>query len=408
MFASIPRAFAPVVVIVTAALGVASAAFGQRVTLVDEQVICRLPAMEGGTIYRAPLWAAKLSPDGKTIVYGEWVGDPPPPGDRRGGDRQGGRAQFVIRRLDTAPGAKNVEFRPDVGPTTGADVFSLLDRPTQPFSPNGKLLLLPDCTKPEPPGGEKRRPILVCETETGRIARTDIRADLRYGRIDASNHLLLYMSGQAYSLETGKRVKQFGYMGFVEAASPVAPLALVNTGIEGTPDTPNRVLVWNLRDDRLLATLPTNFRHPYTDDVSPEWTSDGTYIYFVDVTDEKDPERPRITKVWNVKTGQLVGQPFREAIPMGPGPLPGTMFLRQWRGEETAHVLHDAESGARVELPLKFDAVKDALGDKVAYVKSLDGNPHLCVATVKWDLPGKPAAVRLNRTRADGDMRRKR
>ena len=59
-----------------------------------------------------------------------------------------------------------------------------------------------------------------------------------------------------------------------------------------------------------------------------------------------------------------------------------------WRGKGSAYVLHDAESGARVELPLKHADVHDALRDKVAYVKTINGERHLCVATVNWDLPG--------------------
>jgi len=295
-------------------------------------------------------------------------------------------AQPVLRRLDAGRDGKPVEFRPDVGKPNLRD-FAGLTYSDESFSPDGKLLLLPECAEPAPRGGRQRSPVLVCETATGRLARTEIVADLRYGRIDGTSKLFFDVDGSAYSLTTGKRVAKLGYRGLVRAANPVAPMLLIDTGMEGLSQ-PYRVHVWNLRDDRKLATLPTNPRHPYTDDVSPQWTSDGTYVYFIDVTDETDPKEPRITKVWNVKTGQLVGQPFREATPMAPGPLPGSMFLRQWRGEGAAYVLHHAETGTRVELPIKMDDLRDAVREKIAYSKEIDGKAHLCVATVKWDIPG--------------------
>jgi hypothetical protein len=364
---------------IAAVIGLAAGAAGQPVTLVDEQVI---RPVAGGDGVVPSTWSAKLSPDGTTLVY--FVG---PQQDQQ----WAAPGQVVIRRLVRGADEKVAEFRPDLGKPTASD-FHMFTLYRQPFTRDGKLLILPDCTRPQPKGGEKRRPILLCQVATGQLARTEIEADLRYTAIDGTGQMLLYSDGQGFSLTTGKRIKPFAYQGLVESANPVAPLVLVNDGREGRPrDRPQRVHVWNLRDNRLLATLPTNFKHPSTDDVMPEWTSDGTFVYFVDVTDEKDPEEPRTTRVWNVKTRQLVGQPFQEAIPLGPGPRPATMFLRQWRGDETAYVLHDAVSGTRVELPLKFHDVHDALGDKVAYVKLIEGEPHLCVATVKWELPGDAA-----------------
>ena len=195
------RSIAHVCVALITGFAAVPSVFGQHVTLVNEQVISSQP-IERGPIYRG--WvSARLSLDGKTLLYGEPVGKPSVPDQ----PRSARRAQLVIRRLDTA-GAKPTQFRPDIGPSSPSDLNSLLlgAGRTQPFSPNGKLLLLYEFTGgPEPPGWEKKRPILVCEIATGRVARTDIHADLRFGRIDTSNRLLLYRNGQAFSLETGKR-----------------------------------------------------------------------------------------------------------------------------------------------------------------------------------------------------------
>ncbi|HEV2296686.1 MAG TPA: hypothetical protein VGR35_22785 [Tepidisphaeraceae bacterium] len=365
--------------------GLAPRAWSQPVLLIDEQVIRALPMV--GSDPHPSGNSVQLSPDGKTLLYFEPVGDAPP------GKPFDGPAQLVIRRLAPGAGGEVMEFRPDIGQPVLRDLLAVRG---QPFSPDGKLLLLPDYhTRAKPGGGEKRRPILACQTETGRIVRTGIEADIRYGRVDATNRLLLYLDGQAFSLETGKRVREFGYMGIVEAANPRVPLLLVNTGKEGTPDTPDRVVIWNLREDRLLATLPTNFDHPWTDDVNPEWTRDGAYAYFIDVVavTERDGVRDRIryAKVWNAKTGQLVGRPFRAEVPLGLGPLPGTMFLRRRSDEGATEILHHAESGAIAEIPEELGQVLAAMGDKIAFIKRIDGKPHLCVATLRWDLPDKPA-----------------
>jgi hypothetical protein len=362
-----------------AILVVYSTAAAQPVAFVDEQVIRPADGEDGTVRYAA------LSPDGKCILYIVRTGKAP-----SNEYDLSVPAQPVLRRLDVGTDGKAVEFRPNVGRPNLGDFAGLMY--TETFSPDGKLLLLPECAQPAPRGGRQRSPVLICQTATGRLARTEIVADLRYARIDGTSKLFFDVDGSAYSLTTGKRVAKLGYRGIVCAANPVAPMLLIDTGMKGLSG-PNRVHVWNLRDDRQLATLPTNPRHPYTDDVLPQWTSDGTYVYFIDVTDETDRKEPRITKVWNVKTGQLVGQPFREAIPMAPGPLPGSMFLRQWRGEGPAYALHHAETGTRVELPIKMDDLRDAVGEKIAYFKKLDDKPHLCVATVKWDIPGVAVAT---------------
>jgi hypothetical protein len=134
--------------------------------------------------------------------------------------------------------------------------------------------------------------------------------------------------------------------------------------------------------------------------VLPVWTSDGTYIYFTDVLGENftyapGEDRESVTRVWNAKTAQLVGTPLPWSNWRKPGPRPGTMIVSVPRNDDKNHVfLHDAATGNTADVPVR---ILDAGGSKVAYVKRIDGKPHVCVATMQWGAApregiGKPAS----------------
>ena len=254
----------------------AGLAQGQPVTLVDERPVYPVVENEYQTVdesddvsLRLYPGAVRLSPDGQSLLYM----DPPGMFD---GDR---RAQLVILRLASlAEGRDRTEFRPDLGPTTAADLSRLLMQRI--LSPDGKLVVSPDFSVPPPRGadGVMRQPLLVCQLETVKVAKTQIAVDLRYADIDHTGKLLLDMDGQSFSLITGRPGKKFGYRGHVDAANPAAPIVAFNTGVERRPG-PWHVYVWNLRDNKLLASLPHNENFKYSDKVLPVWTRDGTYVY---------------------------------------------------------------------------------------------------------------------------------
>jgi hypothetical protein len=257
----------------------------------------------------------------------------------------------------------------------------------QHFSPDGKLLVLPDPTVPRTGKGVDPRPVIVCELKTGRWAKTRISVDLRYAAIDSTGKLLLAMDGQSYSLATGQPARRFGYSGLVRAANPAAPIVAYDTGVERRPP-PWRVSLWNLRDNKLLAAVPHNENFKYSSYVEPVWTRDGTYLYFGDAVGEKFTysrevveKRKFVVRAWNVQTGKLVAE-----LPwtgwMHPGPRAGTMILTDpSEDEKLRQFLHDAATGATAELPVQ---IIDAGGDKVAYFNRINRKPHVCVATLHW------------------------
>jgi hypothetical protein len=373
-------------------LAVATAG-AQPVTLTDEVVVRALAddandrfeeRDDHGMRHLAGL--VKLAPDGRSLAYLEGVDDgtPKPPG------------QLVIVRFEpTGNGVKPVEFRPNVGPANGSDITLLLL--CEPYSPDGKLFVSPDFAAQAISGnGIQRRPLLVCQVATGKVARTKIAVDLRYARIDYASKTLLDRDGQSHSLVTGRPGKKFGYTGHVAAANPAAPLVAFDTGVERTPG-PYRVRVWNLRDDKLHAPLPHNERFKYSAYVLPAWTSDGAYVYFTDVLGDNftyapGEDRESVTRVWNAKTAQLVGAPLRWSNWRKPGPLPGTMIVSVLGNDDKNHVfLHDAATGNTADLPV---GVLDAGGSRVAYLKRIDGKPHLCVATLTWGAAPRDGVVK--------------
>ena len=360
-----------------------ASATAQPVTLTDDVVIRALPddpddpfeeRDDQGLRHVAGL--VKLAPDGGSLAYVDGVDD--------GTGKAPG--QLVIVRFDAVGKAtKPVEFRPNIGPADLSNVTLLLL--CEPYSPDGKLFVAPDFGAAAQSGnGIMRKPLLVCQIASGKVARTNINVDLRYARIDYTSKTLLDKDGQSYSLVTGRPGKKFGYTGHVDAANPAAPLMAFDTGVERTPG-PYRVRVWNLRDDKLHAPLPHNERFKYSAYVRPVWTSDGAYIYFTDVlgdnfTYEPGEDRESVTRVWDAKTAQLVGTPLPWSNWRKPGPRPGTMIVSVPRNDGQNHVfLHDAATGNTTDVPVR---VLDAGGTRVAYVKRIDGKPHVCVATMQW------------------------
>ena len=395
----------PIVAVIAAVVPVWHAVItrAQPVTLVDERSV--YPIIENEfqrvdetdvELLRLYPGAARVAPDGQSLLYM----DPPGLFD---GDRP---AQLVILRLASlAEGKERTEFRPDLGPTTASDLSRLLM--LRILSPDGKLMVSPDYSVPPPRGGDgvMRQPLLVCQLETGKAAKSQIAVDVRYADIDHTGKVLLDMDGKSFSLVTGKPARAFGYRGHVDAANPAAPIVAFNTGVERRPG-PWHVYLWNLRENKLLAALPHNEKFKYSDKVQPVWTSDGTYVYFADVVGETFnyapgalDDVPHVTRVWNVKTRQLVGGPLPWSNWRKPGPRVGTMILSVPPNDDAERfILHNAETGATADVPVR---ILDAGGDKVAYVKAVDGKPHVCIATLQWGADVRPGAAAATKPKAD-------
>src|SRR5207253_28255 len=77
------------------------------------------------------------------------------------------------------------------------------------------------------------------------------------------------------------------------------------------------------------------------DDILPRWTSDGRYVYYVDVdvTQKGGAAEQVLSRVWDVQQGKVVATiPRVQAV--APGPGSGSMVLRTAVERSLGYALH--------------------------------------------------------------------
>ena len=138
---------------------------------------------------------------------------------------------------------------------------------------------------------------------------------------------------------------------------------------------PIRLVLWDLKADKELVHVPTHPRNSKLDDLETQWTSNGRYLYYVDVDEvaaEGQADRPTyrsVTRVWDRQANKPAGT-IRDTTPLGPGPGESTMVLAERpRDASGGFILHDAATGK--DYPIGDVAKKPihVSGKKVIYAE---------------------------------------
>jgi hypothetical protein len=139
-----------------------------------------------------------------------------------------------------------------------------------------------------------------------------------------------------------------------------------------------RLLLWDIKADKQLAQLPTHRRNGNLDDCETQWTSDGRYLYYLDVAEapvEGQPDRPKystVTRIWDRQAGKLSGK-ILDAVPVGPGPGRSLMMLaKRTQNGSGGFLLHNARTGKEYPLGDASKKLIHALGGKVLYAEKPD------------------------------------
>jgi len=303
-------------------------------------------------------FGARLTPGGKQLLY------------HRSADGGPKRDQLIVRDLQT--GNERVL---DVGPAGDAGTLFYY----HPFDAHGRVVALPDYRKADAKfAGDLKRPVQVVELGTGRVARTRIVADLRYARLDPTGEMLIGPGPRVTRL-ANNTVRHLRAPGFVDSVNPVAPIAsFMKSKSEGGPG----LVLWDYANDRMLADLPVDRENTRLDDYLPRWTSDGHYLYYIDVDPTKDGHEEQLqSRVWDARAGKLVTTVPRLG-PVGPGPSPTTMVLRPNAVSGLkGFVVHDLATGMVHPIHIEdSEEFASAWDGKIVYVKRVEGTRHLCVA----------------------------
>jgi len=301
-------------------------------------------------------FSARLTPGGRFLLYYRDAALPE-------------SAQLVVRDLNNAS-----ERLLDVGPSLEASTLFFF----HPFDARGRIMVLPDYRDAGAKfGGDLKRPVQVVDLENGRVARTKITADLRYARLDPAGEMLIG-PGPLVTQLTNNKERRLKARGRVDSVNPIAPIAsFAKTKSEGGP----ALILWDYANDRSLAALPVHRENTRLDDYIPRWTSDGHYLYYVDIDPTRTThEEQLLTRVWDVRAGKLL-KTIPRLGPVAPGPSPTSMVLRPnaISGMEGLAV-HDAVTGATEPIPVVGDELVNTWDGKIVYAKRKDGVRVLCIA----------------------------
>ena len=153
------------------------------------------------------------------------------------------------------------------------------------------------------------------------------------------------------------------------------------------------LVLYDLKADKQVAELPTNKANTALDDLCPQWTRDGRYLYYADIKSDmqgEQQERKYLTRVWDRTKSREAGI-VGEVVPIGPGPGKTTMVVAEDRGRGRIS-LHDAATGAAHPLGKKTMAAITAEGKYFLYAdEPVGGKRGIYMAEIVVPKKDKPA-----------------
>ena len=390
------RSWVFVVALLGCLVGAGSAVFGAPAAgpepgvlapkLVNERPLFTgdIPAYKRPNQYAA--WSMRLSPGGKHVLYSR-----PKPGQKVDptGLESLRKAAYELVLHELATGKETVlpVALVDDEVRSGYTRYNF-------FAPAGDRLLLmySNDQKPNPM-------MFKCyDISTATFVTPQVKGRQLFAKFDRTGAGLIFVSAdettRALRLFTshpnGEELRELKAKGLPSAVCPTADVACVWTPPEPLPPKatgdrpergPQRLALYDLAADKEIAELPLNQANSKLDDWECQWTSDGRYLYYYDVRDAKTS----FTHAWDRVGGKSVAE-VDDAVAVGPGPTPTTMFLARlrWTLNEPSKgfLLHDAGTGKSWALGEGTDLIhawgrtalyskKDAAGVEVPYVAEI-------------------------------------
>ena len=273
------------------------------------------------------LFAMRLSPDGKRVLYSR------PVAGSEQADHRSGRFELVLRELGSGKDSVLPVEALDPGWRTVFTRFNL-------FDPAGKRLLAAnikvETVQVRAGGSQAKRPSiawLIYDIARAKAAKVGIEGPRALARFTADGRGLIVSDAdlktrrlvtKAISLkDPSAKAKATGAPGYVQSICPTGDVAVffvpparpVRRSAPGQrrERPPMRLILWDLKADKELVQVPTHARNSVLDDMETQWTANGRYLYYWNfevVARDGQSRRPRlrpVTRVWDRKAGKLVG-----------------------------------------------------------------------------------------------------
>ncbi len=349
------------------------------------------PAYKRANQYHA--FTMRLSPDAKRVLYTRPVGG----GDQA--DEQSARYELVLREL--AAGRETVlPVEPlERGWRTVLTRFNM-------FDPAGKRLALPNIKVETRQVNRNRAGVqarvsavrvgvkwAIYDIAQGKAEGSEIEPGMGPTKFLADGQAVIVTMAAAGNLVTKiiplkdpkTEPKSLTAPGWAQSVCPTAEVAVFfvppnRPAVRPQPGErierpPMRLVLWDLKADKLLAQMPTHPRNSVLDDMETQWTPDGRYLYYCDgeeLPGDGQANRPRyreVARIWDRQERTPVGV-VPDTIAVGPGPGRSLMVLGKRAGDSSGgFLLHDAATGKQYALGDASKKLIHAYGGKVLYAE---------------------------------------
>jgi len=345
-----------------------------------------IKGLGGGAEGRRAFGPARLSPDGRHLLYARCRANKPEPEGHQG-PWPARLYEPVLRDLATGRDA----VLPGPPWTWDDSLAMMLSRRV--FSADGGQIVLGVGIDADDNGiydrrREQMQPMLY-EVATGKARRLDVTGSLILPFFDRKGEDLLILKwvkeerkGLLYATPTDKlALKEVHRNGVPMPTCPTAdviPFWLLPA--EDNRAAGTRLVLYDLTAGKQTAELPIHKRNTSLDDYTPQWTPDGRYLYYVDYETSGEGARPgrkRVTRVWD-RQGNCEAAVLDAAITVGPGPAPASMVIV----DDDNTLLHDAAAGRSWQLADTYVRPRYAGRGKLVYVKKADGRWSAHVAEI--------------------------
>ena len=329
---------------------------GVNVQIGNPQVL--MPATGIGMAMQRPDFCARLSPDGRYVLFIRQIAGPPQVG------------RLVLVATDTK---KETEIPVDV-PRGYETVFTRFNF----FSPDGTRLVLQSFKSG---ADEKSNELVIYDIPAGKLSPTGIAGPATQAQFDnTGKRLVASQRDEAVSLVSldqpalGNPIAK----GWVHSCSPFSPHAVVFVP-SSSQETSDTLQLLSLKDNKTTG-LPVHPRNRRIENTAVEWSLDGRFACYFDLVEDPNKLVGPGTRIWDVQANAV-----RAMVPdvfcIGPGPAPHLMVMSSASGDAKASLMvYDLSNGTLSPVGPATAKGVHAWAKRIVYVANDNGQQNVCVA----------------------------
>lgn len=246
-------------------------------------------------------FSARLSPDGKYILFPQQI------------DAANDTYRFFLQNIKTAD---EIEIPVDLL-SSYETVFTRFNF----FSPKGDKLALFSIDKSQSP---RVTEVVIFDIPSKKLTKTGITGNSAMAQFDSTGERLVVSIDNSRVYLASLKDFTLGAQissGWVHSCSPYSPY----TAIYLPPENQVRFKLMNL-DTKVTFDLPVHNRNSGLDDRTSQWSSDGSYMFYMDMKDDSSGNPKVVTRVWDVKSNKEKAI-IPDALCLGPGPSNNLMIM---------------------------------------------------------------------------------